>query len=83
MNGERIFLCSMESIKHLRILFEPKFKLHSYVNNTINRSHKIFGFIHCNRVDFTDQYTLKYFILLVSVFYFYGIRINWVVNVNW
>jgi Reverse transcriptase (RNA-dependent DNA polymerase) len=58
INGE-LLPRSMGPIKDLGILFDPKLKFDCHINNIVNRSHKILGFIIRNCADFTDKYALK------------------------
>lgn len=58
INGE-ILIWSMRPIKDLGILFYFKLKLDCYINITVNRWHKIIGFINQNCADFIDKYALK------------------------
>lgn len=75
------FLDKMVSIKDLEIFFDPKLKFDCHINNTINKSNKIFVFIKRNCADFTYKFTLKslYYFLVRSISDC-GLHINQVIN---
>lgn len=49
----------MGPVENLGIFFDPKLKFECHINDIVNRSNKILGFIRRNCADFDDTLALK------------------------